>query len=198
LAAASSAGAHDCQCRFAGQKYDQGTTVCMRGKVAECGMFLNNSSWNVVAETCPQVRAPQVQQPRHLSRHGDTPSLSPCALPSLHSCCCGAPVAAQAEPRAGAFDYYMLALSWSPTYCASPAGRDDAHQCGLGRRYDFVVHGLWPQYRNGWPQYCDSDARLSDALVDAMLDIMPRAAWSGTSGTSTGPAAGWRPRTISP
>ncbi len=84
--------------------------------------------------------------------------------------------AAQAEAR-DAFDHYMLALSWSPTYCASPAGGGDARQCGTGRdrdrRYDFVVHGLWPQYRNGWPQYCDSAARLADALVDAMLDIMP-------------------------
>ena len=81
--------------------------------------------------------------------------------------------AAQAEARANAFDYYMLALSWSPTWCASPAGRGDAHQCGPSRGYDFVVHGLWPQYRNGWPQYCDSDARLTEAVVDAMLDIMP-------------------------
>lgn len=81
--------------------------------------------------------------------------------------------AAQAEPRAGEFDYYLLALSWSPTYCASPAGRDDARQCGAGPAYDFVVHGLWPQYRNGWPQYCDSDARLGEQVVDAMLDIMP-------------------------
>jgi hypothetical protein len=62
LAAASSASAHDCQCRYAGQKYDQGATVCMRGKIAECGMVLNNSSWNVVAETCPLVRAPQAPQ----------------------------------------------------------------------------------------------------------------------------------------
>jgi len=61
-AAASSAGAHDCQCRFAGEKYDQGATVCMRGRIAECGMVLNNSSWNIVAETCPQVRAPQTRQ----------------------------------------------------------------------------------------------------------------------------------------
>jgi hypothetical protein len=62
LAAASSADAHDCQCRYAGQKYDQGATVCMRGKVAECGMVLNNSSWTIVAEACPQVRAPQASQ----------------------------------------------------------------------------------------------------------------------------------------
>jgi hypothetical protein len=56
---ASSAGAHDCQCRFSGQSYDQGATVCMRGKVARCGMYLNNSSWKVVAETCPQAHAPK-------------------------------------------------------------------------------------------------------------------------------------------
>ncbi len=98
--------------------------------------------------------------------------------------------AAPDETRAGTFDYYMLALSWSPTWCASPAGRDDARQCGAGRRYDFVVHGLWPQYRNGWPQYCDSDARLADALVEAMLDIMPsrklvRHQWN-KHGTCTG------------
>jgi ribonuclease T2 len=98
--------------------------------------------------------------------------------------------AAPAEARAGAFDYYMLALSWSPTYCASPAARGDARQCGSGRGYDFVVHGLWPQYRNGWPQYCDSDARLSEQVVDAMLDIMPsrklvRHQWN-KHGTCTG------------
>ena len=62
VAAASSAGAHDCKCRYAGQKYDQGATVCMRGKVARCGMYLNNSSWKIVAEACPQVRAPQATQ----------------------------------------------------------------------------------------------------------------------------------------
>jgi ribonuclease T2 len=98
--------------------------------------------------------------------------------------------AAQAEPRAEGFDYYMLALSWSPTWCASPAGRGDARQCGPGRRYDFVVHGLWPQYRNGWPQYCDNDARLAEQVVDAMLDIMPsrslvRHQWN-KHGTCTG------------
>lgn len=62
LAAASSAGAHDCQCRYDGQKYDQGATVCMRGKIAECGMVLNNSSWKIVAEACPQARAPRGSQ----------------------------------------------------------------------------------------------------------------------------------------
>jgi ribonuclease T2 len=82
--------------------------------------------------------------------------------------------AGAAEHRAvGAFDHYVLALSWSPTYCASERGGRAPLQCGSGRRYDFVVHGLWPQYRDGWPQYCDAEARLPKPLIAGMLDIMP-------------------------
>ena len=69
----------------------------------------------------------------------------------------------QSGPRrgqAGDFDYYVLALSWSPDYCAS-ANRPEKLQC-QDNRFGFVAHGLWPQYRSGhnrpvegdWPQYC--------------------------------------------
>jgi len=58
MAAALPAGAHDCKCRFFGNTYEQGETVCMRGRIAQCGMYLNNSSWQKLAEMCPQVRAP--------------------------------------------------------------------------------------------------------------------------------------------
>jgi ribonuclease T2 len=82
--------------------------------------------------------------------------------------------AGAAEHRvARAFDHYVLALSWSPTYCASERSGNAPLQCGSGRRYDFVVHGLWPQYRAGWPQNCDTKARLPEPLIDGMLDIMP-------------------------
>ena len=62
LALAGPAGAHDCQCRFSGQTYNQGDTVCMRGQVAQCGMYLNNSSWKVVADACPQAASPRPRQ----------------------------------------------------------------------------------------------------------------------------------------
>ena len=62
IAAASPAGAHDCKCRFFGNTYEQGETVCMRGRITQCGMYLNNSSWNFVAEACPQVGAPPARQ----------------------------------------------------------------------------------------------------------------------------------------
>ena len=31
---------------------------------------------------------------------------------------------------------------------------DDRQQCAPGRRFAFVVHGLWPQYTKGWPEFC--------------------------------------------
>lgn len=75
--------------------------------------------------------------------------------------------------RPGDFDYYTLVLSWSPTYCASDRGRNDRQQCGR-RRYDFIVHGLWPQYERGWPESCPvRDRYVPDRRIDAMLDIMP-------------------------
>ncbi|MGU3545876.1 ribonuclease T2 family protein [Methylobacterium sp. A52T] len=56
----------------------------------------------------------------------------------------------------GDFDFYVLALSWSPTYCAGPGARRDDVQCAPGRGLGFVVHGLWPQYASGYPQDCSA------------------------------------------
>lgn len=50
------------------------------------------------------------------------------------------------------FDYYVLALSWSPSFCR---GKPGAEQCGQGAR--FVWHGLWPQFEEGWPSDCETD-----------------------------------------
>lgn len=77
----------------------------------------------------------------------------------------------------GRFDYYALVLSWSPTYCASPDRDSRDPQCYRrdGRRFAFVLHGLWPQYERGWPQDCETRERpfVPQPLVDSMLDIMP-------------------------
>src|ERR1700676_4796019 len=57
----------------------------------------------------------------------------------------------------GEFDFYVLSLSWSPSFCeeASERGNEGRSQvqCG-GRPFSFVVHGLWPQYEHGFPDYC--------------------------------------------
>lgn len=78
---------------------------------------------------------------------------------------------------AGQFDYYALVLSWSPTHCASDASERDNMQCGRrdGRRYNFVLHGLWPQYERGFPNSCPTRDRpfVPDRVIQSMLDIMP-------------------------
>jgi ribonuclease T2 len=79
--------------------------------------------------------------------------------------------------EAGRFDYYVLTLSWSPTYCAEAGDQRRDAQCDgrSGRPYAFVLHGLWPQYEKGWPQDCKSADRgwVPGPVADRMLDIMP-------------------------
>jgi len=96
-----------------------------------------------------------------------------CVLLTLVFAATAAPDA-KAEGTPGRFDYYALALSWSPTYCLSDAGRSDRRQCGAARRYSFVVHGLWPQYRRGWPKNCRGAERyVPERVIRSVLDIMP-------------------------
>jgi len=76
-------------------------------------------------------------------------------------------------PEAGRFDFYVMSLSWSPGFCATAAGRNDALQCGPERHFAFVLHGLWPQYeKGGWPQDCSTETAGGN-LIHGMLGIMP-------------------------
>src|SRR4051794_24502191 len=77
----------------------------------------------------------------------------------------------------GEFDFYVLSLSWSPSFCeqASERGNDrrSGAQCS-GRPFSFVVHGLWPQYERGFPEYCQRSAEWLDRnIMTSMLDLMP-------------------------
>jgi len=82
----------------------------------------------------------------------------------------------QNEP--GQFDFYVLSLSWSPSFCDAASERSPERaardqQCGE-RPFSFVVHGLWPQYESGFPEFCQNPApRLDRNIVSSMLDVMP-------------------------
>ncbi|GGC15775.1 ribonuclease T(2) [Marivita lacus] len=79
--------------------------------------------------------------------------------------------------KAGAFDYYVLSLSWSPTWCAIEGDARQSPQCEADADFGWVLHGLWPQYHRGWPSYCPTVERNpSRGMTEAMADIM------GTSG----------------
>lgn len=90
------------------------------------------------------------------------------------------PLPLAAQDVAGEFDYYVLALSWSPSWCATEGAGRDEPQCEPKRRVGFVVHGLWPQYERGWPDWCGTtEADPSRRESRGMEDVMPSAdmAW---------------------
>jgi ribonuclease T2 len=78
------------------------------------------------------------------------------------------------QNQPGEFDFYVLSLSWSPSFCDAVADRaKQQNECGE-RPYSFVVHGLWPQYEKGFPEYCQVPSpRLDRNIVSSMLDLMP-------------------------
>jgi len=79
------------------------------------------------------------------------------------------------QNQPGQFDFYVLSLSWSPSFCeaAGERGTPPQQQCAA-RPYSFVVHGLWPQYEKGFPEFCQQPApRLDRNIVSSMLDLMP-------------------------
>lgn len=81
--------------------------------------------------------------------------------------------------RAGDFDYYVLALSWSPNWCALEGDRRNSEQCEAGQDFGWVLHGLWPQNERGWPSNCrTSERNPSRSLTASMVDIM------GTTGAA--------------
>lgn len=71
----------------------------------------------------------------------------------------------------GQFDYYLMSLSWSPSYCETHP--NDERQCRR-KGYGFVLHGLWPQARGGYgPQHCATRSEPNDAVIQHALAFMP-------------------------
>lgn len=93
---------------------------------------------------------------------------------ALLLCLATAPLPARAEGEAaGDFDYFVMALSWSPNWCALEGDDRRDPQCDDGLGLTFTLHGLWPQFETGWPSYCRTAARdPSRGESEAMADIM--------------------------
>ncbi len=84
---------------------------------------------------------------------------------------------AAAQDRAGAFDYYVMSLSWSANWCALEGDARNSPQCDPSADFGWILHGLWPQYERGYPANCVTNERSpSRSDTAAMADIM------GTSG----------------
>jgi ribonuclease T2 len=81
------------------------------------------------------------------------------------------------QNKPGEFDFYLLALSWSPSFCSDSRERFPTRprlpEC-QERPFSFTVHGLWPHYEKGFPEFCQIPApRLDRNIISSMLDLMP-------------------------
>ena len=75
------------------------------------------------------------------------------------------------------FDYYVMALSWTPSFCELEGDAKNSDQCDPRHDFGWTLHGLWPQYHQGWPSYCNTlERQPSRQMTNSMTDIM------GTSG----------------
>ncbi|KQB96984.1 ribonuclease T [Loktanella sp. 1ANDIMAR09] len=82
-----------------------------------------------------------------------------------------------AQDRAGDFDYYVMSLSWSANWCALEGDARGSPQCDAEADFGWILHGLWPQYEDGYPANCPTSERSPSRSDTAdMADIM------GTSG----------------
>ena len=91
--------------------------------------------------------------------------------------------------QAGIFDYYLLNLSWEPEFCHSPQNAN-TYEC-KNTRDGFVVHGLWPQFTDSYPEHCSSARGLSDP--NQILDIMPSTKLVQHEWSTHGTCSGLRP-----
>lgn len=92
---------------------------------------------------------------------------------------------------------YTLALSWSPEFCKGREGQAAQRmQCsGRNGRFGFVVHGLWPEGRGTWPQWCPTARRPSPAEVRRNLCMMPSAKLAARQWAKHGSCMVARPET---
>jgi ribonuclease T2 len=88
------------------------------------------------------------------------------------------------QGKPGVFDYYLLTISWSPEFCYS---HRDKPECQSGH-HGFVVHGLWPQYVDGYPENCSTAPGLSNPAE--MADIMPDSGLVAHEWTTHGTCSG--------
>ncbi|MBU0585190.1 MAG: ribonuclease T2 [Alphaproteobacteria bacterium] len=80
------------------------------------------------------------------------------------------------HPVGSGFDFYVLSLSWSPSYCEAEGEEANRQQCGSARPYAFIVHGLWPQFEQGYPESCPTaEPDVDRATLRTLYDIMPSA-----------------------
>jgi ribonuclease T2 len=85
----------------------------------------------------------------------------------------GKPVPAHAAGRPASFDFYLLALTLHPAFCAEHQGKGE---CRTGGHRPLVIHGLWPERLEPrtYPHDCPAPPLdLDHGLEQQLAALMP-------------------------
>jgi ribonuclease T2 len=95
----------------------------------------------------------------------------------------------QSSGHEAQFDYYVLSLSWAPSFCR--VHRDNSDECASP--HGFVLHGLWPQFAaGGYPQTCGG-RQLTNEEQQAGTTIYPSAQLAAHEWSKHGTCSGMSP-----
>lgn len=91
--------------------------------------------------------------------------------------------------------YVLLALAWTPSWCALEGAARNAPRCAAGSQAGWLVHGLWPQHDDGtWPEFCaETPAVPHPAILNSMVDIMGSSGLAAYQWRKHGTCSGRRP-----
>lgn len=94
----------------------------------------------------------------------------------------------------GDFDFYVLALSWSPSFCETKGFERGSRQCDRGANPGFVLHGLWPQYERGYPRNCSAERSLPRYVLEDARGVFPEEGLARHEWRTHGTCSGLGPR----
>jgi len=71
-------------------------------------------------------------------------------------------------------EFYLLATSWQPEFCAGNYQHYPGCQDPLPFwRESLTIHGLWPQYEDGgWPSSCSTESLSKDTPEEVGMELM--------------------------
>jgi len=86
--------------------------------------------------------------------------------------------------------FYLLALNWTPQWCAEGGVGASAKEMECGQAFGFTLHGLWPNGADKpYPRYCKPVGGLDAATVRKMYCRTPSAVLLQHEWQAHGPCA---------
>jgi ribonuclease T2 len=126
----------------------------------------------VFMQGCGDKAKQQAQAPTPIANAVPAKPVTQVAVPQASA---SKPVVSATVPQGSGFDFYVLSLSWSPSFCLAKGADSDPAQCRSSKPLDFIVHGLWPQNERGYPEGCNTQDYPNREQIRSISDITPSA-----------------------